>query len=919
MPNILDSLRDATKRKVDTALRRMPGLFDRFASQPLSPVHSSVCRAGVGGDTPQPLREFVRPALERPFRGVDIPLIELSGPVGSGKTVATCQLQREMSMAMADRVCVWMPMGLHPPDLTGDTAPADLIPRYFGLQGSCEPEDISLVVLDGLDEFLYQRHGPDRRRQASSFLQALLNDGIPVVVGAREVAMRSGSVRRCLNDLAGLGASKQLGLEMALWKDTNARRRALAERVFGSLTQGATRIPAAGLLNLLRGIARDIPQGVLEWPLLFGMAYDVLALAAWRLWERVNGQHGKFVAELELPASLGGERSLMEEWVTEGLKREGILRNSPSSAEDRRSVLRRFALLAAVSGRGVSGLSSADLQPERWVWGPLTPQTSDPGGGDGDFEQRSAELTECCLLWAAGDEERLRVPHPQILAHLAAEALEELACGSGSLGLHETPKAPALKTLWDEVGFQAGHDRFSLLGGLLERKLGESAADPETSLHQTFQYWHKHWPAGEKSFNLDLPGLYGPHRKQTTEAGNDAVLMRQYGTVSRLLPQRTLGHLAEIAPYSTAQPIERAELGRSESVVFHRNCYLRVPRGTHFIWTVDEEGNVLPVPFSLPEDIYLMEGLVPVWYYLEYLRENPRARLPQGITRDRAGCLRSSHEMDAPIQSISARETGEFAAWVNEKLRGTLGGRASRLGVRVCLPRVVDLQIAVSGRTLALPGLREVGWLGHQHLLYPAKQHTDEFRHRSDGQQTTFGRMELLAEDRPDLPTRERDSQERRMLFTALPELIQTLGLEEEDPHAGVRLKLMGQFWASAGSPGPGKPDEDTSADEHLSSGGIGALAQALAAATSPEVANVVHNAMRHCGFEAAETGTGDFVQVWESFIKNPEGCSGQTARITHFLLNLTEELAHERRYWTAREDFVAAYVHLTDGAHTQR
>jgi hypothetical protein len=457
-------------------------------------------------------------------------IAQLSAPLGQGKTITTCTLQRQLQRIYPEKVCVWIPMrNIQSIDVSH---PERLILKLLGLDGSLSlnrdchnrSEIFSCVILDGVDEFLTTESGTYAQVTLINILQGLCEAGVPTLLSGRDIALENSYLHHHLHEtLDALQRQHSLGhpilkLQLQTWKDTPELRQVLRERVSDAyVDREDNNLTRTNHQKLISRQLDRIKIGVLQSPLLFGLAHQILV-------QQISCADSEISLDA-LDRDITSEWDLIESWILSCLARDTLTRNiGQSSSTQRRSVAKRIALYLACCGSGISGVSiyKLDCNSKQWIWGilkacSLEDQSKVEGIKTLLLRERFDEMLNCCLLKTSNSGQHIAPFHQQILVHLAAEAIEASIQGQENFDISSYRSLEFQNISWTEIGRELQIDGLEGLGKVLDRYIDGRALNHNSEFNQAISYWVKHRYHPKIKSKIDLQNLFDIGEIETSD------------------------------------------------------------------------------------------------------------------------------------------------------------------------------------------------------------------------------------------------------------------------------------------------------------------------------------------------------------------------------------------------------------------
>lgn len=700
----VDDLRRRIQERIRLELANAPGLSDdRGSEQGPLPIRAKA----LGQDRPEELEEILTRWHTNPTAP---PLALLSAPLGGGKTIATCSSQR--TLTTADRVAVWIPMRDMPTMMAAsELHPQSLIGALAGMNNASVEigaRDVTCAIFDGVDEFFSKGDEGPLLTTFSAVLQRLWEMRIPVLLSGRDIALGNSPLYGRIRELADAlcrQRSFQEAMRLELLPSSDPEwRKALEGRLMKSLLPQEwdahlARTGASSIEAAIHDQLKMMRHGVLESPLLFGMAHAVF--------RRV------LRGESNAP-TLRSAWDLTSVWLDECVDRDILRFVARTPRERRRLVAQLLALYLSITGNDFNGVSLDTLRDEApWVWEPLTKVE----GAQDAFESCKEELVHCCLLRVG--QARFAPFHPGILEHLASEGLEAIV--RGTYQARVMGKASPLKNPpWKEIGEKLSLPGMRNLGRILDCHVDGSAFRFGSTFRDVVSYFARH------RFNK----VEGPPVRLMNHSrikGGDAD--SEEGELAR----RILG-AASIMLEATTQKPNGTDDDPPLSVTVDGTRFRLLPKGTHLVWDEDKNGFPIPTMQTLKAPFLLAEKLVTVAQYARFLRDDRYRRVkppddPEvGWDRDALGNIIFNTECAGqPVRGVSHSEAQQYCAWLTQYLRERgqvptiLGGTVRS----VLLPSKVHFAVAITDPSLVRIHWNEVGRAGHRDLVHFVPQHTN--------------------------------------------------------------------------------------------------------------------------------------------------------------------------------------------------
>jgi hypothetical protein len=594
------------------------------------------------------------------------PIAVVSAPMGGGKTISTCLLAKRLQDRDASDVVVWMTMGREWKEL----------PREEFDHASC-------VILDAADEYLWGHDVPERHRNLVILLQRLAEARIPIILSCRDYREGQAHITRLVRRLVSViresvsddHDDSELVWELARWNDAELRAE-LSTRLL--LQPRATRPAVERQLERLQ-------RGLLDSPLLFGLAFDALAEEL----ETAGGPESR-TAETQ---RFKTPRELTSYWVKRMINRHELQFPAiPDAAAIRLQVAQDVALLATL--RGVARLPLDWVRDNaEWAWGRLEALAIRAGWQTplSRFERCQNELCLTCLLHASAEEPpALSFPHEQILIHLAAQRLDDLLGGNAPRADGPT----ALNELWQDVGHLLGLGSAQTFNTIAQ-ELRPGAVDIGSLFYQTCAYWaSQFWNRRPIERLVDFSAWYAKLPRKVS-AEQDRRNLLTIGAANRLV-NAMLDQMTHV-PNLGQEPMKLDELPGLRGA--------QVKQGTYLLWGQDGdliEPHLTPVPHQLERSVFITD-LIPNSLYVQFLAEVPSVPLPSQIPggprwyrSDRGTPMFWPPERgDDPVVGVTPNEASQFCEWYG---RGVANDKGQPFAT--FLPSSMHLRIAVSGRYL---------------------------------------------------------------------------------------------------------------------------------------------------------------------------------------------------------------------------
>ena len=634
-------------------------------------------------------------------------VVVLSGAIGSGKTVTTCQLFRRLQGAATPGeeipVVLWIPFvytfghSRDPDDAICRSLRLDSSTRLWGIDAN-----VRLIILDGLDEglgierdnvYLWLARLFDRVSRAVSRPRFLIS--------GRDVAL---DLIRPLADTLAAAAGAAEGhaeLRLATW--------GVDEHTFFELL--ASKV---GERKAERLVGLITPE-TLSSPLLFGLAYNLLTRPDWA---KELGRRRRPIAAQDLIAH----------WIKKVVSANYFRypgRPGGLLWEDRLQAARVIALLLVASGRGIKGATIDELRSSpvlQRLW--FSVATSDD-----ELEEITWELKVGCLLRCQGD---YYAPfHHTILVHLAAQALDGTILYTDDVVTGDPPAFPPGKLVIEDPGFEreglaatvlraapldpqsrvtAGRalvqltDRLETLLEEAAMRLSPTAVQSGSLLEEALN----HWARRRVRKNSRVPPLDLRDRAEELEDERSRLRVSVEVVVRDALARTRCR--APRPGRAVTVPLPGLEFPHPELA--------EIPAGPHVVWRLAEAaGDRLVDRVDLPRPVLLARGLCTVEEYAAFLNDNPEAPLPRqaeaGWTRSGGVADYNPSRADSPVTGISQRDALDYCRWLTGRLSAY--PELPILGCR--LPDPDWLRVAAWG-----PELREVtrdvcGPYGHEQLI----------------------------------------------------------------------------------------------------------------------------------------------------------------------------------------------------------
>jgi hypothetical protein len=672
------------------------------------------------------LGEYVGSWLANPA-GAAVAL--LSGPIGAGKTLGTCQVHTRLQTPRRSPLDLWIPF--RDTDLF-DHDPDQAIRKLLLLDHPINlwHSDLRCLILDGLDEGM-SKHGTDRvLRWLNILLDRAAEAGSKprVLISGRDVVLDRACVHRELR--GGLeafctvrGTGPPLELTLRPWDGATLHgilHQYLVERL--GERQAAERMQL-------------VQPDALTSPLLYGLAYELLT--------EKEGLAGEAAAP-----PLASSWDLTSRWIDFMIGQNLLRHRGPSDGARRRRAAQAVALLLAVSGRGVGGATLNELEEQPLldrIWFAGDAPAGGPLEESARFAERSWELRKGCLLRC--HDGRYAPFHERILIHLAAEALVDGLGAREESGAPPPPPADLDSLLEDDAKFGPAPE----------------ALQPGSVFEEVLSYWARHRRRGAALPDPQLtaailPEQEGPRWRRAAEVMRRDALVRADEEARKLF----LG-------------IEKARTLLETS----RADRFSLPAGRHVIWRLDGKQERRLAVVEIPSAVRLDARLCTVREFALFLQgaveqEGRRSDLPQQPeARWRRVADRVDFDREAADLPVSGTTLEEARAYCRWRTRSGDGEWLYRL------PEADWLRFAAWGpllRDLAVG--EETGPFGHRELLGRLWQWT-ETSGPSAQESLVFGGSRSLGSTPQDA---------LKGLVRGWPDLCRAVALDARDPQIGFRV-----------------------------------------------------------------------------------------------------------------------------------
>ncbi|HLX08026.1 MAG TPA: SUMF1/EgtB/PvdO family nonheme iron enzyme [Thermoanaerobaculia bacterium] len=663
--------RQKVKEWVDLTLDKMPGPAEAFF-----PVNLL-----VDGRRTEPGLKPILGWLRREGPPISI----LTGKLGTGKTVASCVLQRTLSRpAETGALDLWVPFWRLKLRKSRGFPLRDLL-EALGLRDDADEilhAPLRCLILDGVDELIYQSSARELQDWFGRLFQEidLVRSRPKLLLVGKDVVFSSPGAftdllrERCARAERFPGPHR---FEMEPWQESLFEDR-LALLLERKLQERFRAVVAAEVQRRLRLLA---PK-VLSSPLFYRFAYDYLSKPA--VFRGVRDQ-----------------RELMQSWLEDILREQT---GAAASLADRLDAAVGIATYLVLSGRGTAGATLEELQGEKGlqgIWAKLrSERDATPARGDSDLQpavrRAVRELKHTTLMGCTNG--RFAPFHEQVLIHLAAEGIGRILAAQPAPGSGGGGDPPARARLVKDLdGWQPATLDALLRYESLVELAQERAFAPLSTLEQALTYRLQAQPPGAA---LPLAPL-----RHLLRDGQPFDLRRAVLVVARDAALRT--HPAKQAPLleNERQEIEATIARGLEVNDFKRlieidgHLLLPIPAGDYQVWDAAEDFRRL-VEVCQTETIYLARDACTVEQYRRFLVDQlarggevelPRQPAAGWRLAGKAVTCDPAHA-DAPVTGISATEAEAYCSWLGSRVApGTLGD------ARIGLPSPEVLRIALHG------------------------------------------------------------------------------------------------------------------------------------------------------------------------------------------------------------------------------
>lgn len=806
----VDDLREEADNRVQEEFKNAQGIYD-----PLRPKDQEMQKLPlfINAQNQAQLPEYLKHLDGKQFELPNIiipwlekggcPIAQLSAPVGQGKTIATCILQQELHYKYLNKVAIWIRMGGISCSL--ETERNRIIPSLLGMSGYCNLSDIKCVILDGIDEYLNQGSGNKNLEKLRQILVTLCRARVPIVISGRDIALGNSFLykrfQRMLKSIqsryAHSSLEQSMTFELLPWKDEQMRKH-LKDRLHGAISENDWTYywPESQSVKFRIGVTNEllnnINYGLLTSPLLFGLAYDLLA------------------TQLRNPSTeiceISTRFDLIRTWIGSCMERDDLNRasdNNPSNVEDRRIVTQRLALYLVCCGKGSVGVEKNTLDHEdfEWIWGSLkacpAPSSSIAEGlKHQNFKDRVEEMLNCCLLQLYPANGYIAHFHSQILVHLAAEAIDELMKVPDKIDF-PTP-APPHTDIWVEIRKRLPQPLFSgldIFGEIVTRYIDSPTLNSNSDFGEALSYWMEYKIQDQPIPDIDLQQLYQSQPTSGTNNTSDLFDRRVIGAAGYFLdtlrkhkyklrseqnqqPVSVIRNQHMVSYYTKQSKLEintnMAEIRNlqvmsnhissfkhsvidfvdsnfgdsliereySKSLANHeRKSWLDfqlIPSGKYLIWDMDENGNALPILTEIITPTLLTKQLVTVEQYAQFLDAEPSVHLPNqpeaDWRRNDNGLSYNPSMAGEAVRGVSRTEANKYCAWLSKILTKIVHLNRVQLttidihNFQFQLPESIHLRVAAAGKDLRRPYWHEPSMFGFRDLLCHTWQHTNDYK-----------------------------------------------------------------------------------------------------------------------------------------------------------------------------------------------
>jgi hypothetical protein len=588
------------------------------------------------------------------------------------------------------------------------------------------------MVLDGVDELLAQRG----ERSVRDWFERLFADpqfgSTRVLLCGRDEAFSEGQIYADFEETLRARVLKMSGGRGQSMARFSLKPWALGDKV-GALEELLP--PGQALQTLILPL-------VVQSQLLFGLAYSWLATA------------DRSAATVPIRS----EWQLIRHFLDRILLDQG--KYGARRMGDRRRVVQGLSLFLALSGAGTSGISLAKLRKDpalALLWRQI--ESIARNGG-----KRGNPLAYVAFsLMLKAPRGNYAPFHPQILTHLAAEALVEIIERDDILLPRTNGKVPpVLGRVWSSLAGWLDQPGLLRLLPFVRRHIEPQALLPRSELDQVMRYWARQVPASEAS-PLVLPSLEG---------------------FSELGEQDRLALEAAILLRDAAAGLVRTPVA---GLAAPQGAFAPVPAGRIVVWAWDERGQRHLEERVLNTTVYLARRLVTVAEYAEFLRDPSLAtalsaddlpRMPEAGWR-LDGAIRVVFDPvfeDAPVTGVGYQWALRYARWFTLKHGALVEESLGESGLRFDVPPHDVLLAATGGVRFPLGRQIDRGPHGHDGLIGERWQLTSTIE---DGERRVFGGSTALGSDPEGIG---------KVVYERLREYSLGQAIDARDRHTGIRL-----------------------------------------------------------------------------------------------------------------------------------